>query len=216
VRTELLRRLVRAQESERRRIARELHDDFTQRLAVLAIEAGTLEQSSGCPGDVRDRARGMREQLVALSDSVHSLSHHLHPSILDDLGLVDALRAECLSLDQRDGVIVKFDTYHVPADLSREVTLCVYRIAQEALRNVARHAQSPQAWVRLVAAGQQLVLSVRDCGVGFDAGRRGKSGIGLANMRERARLIHGRVTIRSRRGKGTKITLRVPLSESPP
>src|SRR5262249_17762542 len=147
VRTELLRRLVSAQESERRRIARELHDDLTQRLAVLAIDAGSLEQLCGSPGDLRDRARNIREQLGSLSDSVHSLSRHLHPSILDDLGLVDALRTECLSLDQRDGVTVIFDTGDVPSDLPRDVTLCVYRVAQEALRNVARHAQSPQASV---------------------------------------------------------------------
>src|SRR5262249_9660033 len=108
-RTELLRRLVRAQEEVHRRIARELHDDLTQRLAVLAIDAGTLEQLPGCPPDIGNRARGMREQLAALSEAVHSLSRQLHPSILDDLGLVDALRSECLSLYQRDGITA---TYH--------------------------------------------------------------------------------------------------------
>jgi PAS domain S-box-containing protein len=112
-RTELLHRLVRAQEEEHRRIARELHDDLTQRLAVLAIDAGTLEHLPDCPEDVRERARGMREQLVALSESVHSLSRQLHPSILDDLGLVDALRSECQSLGQREGVAVEFHARNV-------------------------------------------------------------------------------------------------------
>src|SRR5262249_1809398 len=107
-RSELLHRLVRAQEKEHRRIARELHDDLTQRLAVLAIEAGTLERLPHCPQDVRDRTRDMREQLAALAESVHSLSRQLHPSILDDLGLTDALRSECMSLGQRDGIAVEY------------------------------------------------------------------------------------------------------------
>jgi PAS domain S-box-containing protein len=210
----LLRRLVRAQEEEHRRIARELHDDLTQRLAVLAIDAGTLEQLPDCTPDIRARLGGMREQLVALSESVHSLSRQLHPSILDDLGLVDALRSECLSLEQRDSIAVKYHAQDVPADLPRDVALCVYRVAQEALRNVAHHARSPRASVRLVANERELVLWVRDRGAGFDVATRGKAGLGLESMRERARLIQARLTVRSWPGKGTKITMRVPLGRS--
>jgi PAS domain S-box-containing protein len=213
-RTELLHRLVRAQEKEHRRIARELHDDLTQRLAVLAIDAGTLEQLPGCSEDIGNRARNMREQLVALSESVHSLSRQLHPSILDDLGLVDALRSECLSLGQRDGIKVTYDARDVPTDLPRDVALCVYRVAQEALRNVARHARCSQASVRLVANERGLVLCVRDRGVGFEVASRGKTGLGLESMRERARLIQARLTVRSRAAEGTQITMRVPLQGS--
>ena len=178
-RTELRRRLVHAQEEEHRRIARELHDDLTQRLAVLAIDAGMLEQLPGCPAGVEEKARGMREQLVALSEGVHSLSRQLHPSILDELGIVDALRAECLSLGQRDGIAVRFLAHDVPTGLSREMALCVYRVTQEALRNVARHANTRQASVRLFATDRHLVLRVRDRGVGFDVAARGKMGLGL-------------------------------------
>jgi PAS domain S-box-containing protein len=213
-RTELLRRLVHAQEEEHRRIGRELHDDLTQRLAVLAIDAGTLEQLPGCPSDIGNRARGMRDQLVALSEIVHSLSRQLHPSILDDLGLVDALRSECLSLEQRDGITARCYALDVPADIPRDVALCVYRVAQEALRNVARHAQALQATVRLTANDRELVLCVRDRGVGFDVATRRKSGLGLESMRERVRLVQGRLTVRSQPGKGTRITLRVPLHRS--
>jgi PAS domain S-box-containing protein len=213
-RTELLRRLVRAQEEEHRRIARELHDDLTQQLAVLAIDAGALEQAPDGSQEVRNRARGMREQLVALSVSVHSLSRQLHPSILDDLGLVDALRSECLSVGQRDGITVKYHAQDVPVGLPRDVALCVYRVAQEALRNVAHHARCTRASVRLVADEGELVLWVRDRGVGFDAAARGKMGLGLESMRERARLIQARLAIRSREGEGTKVTLRVPLHRS--
>jgi PAS domain S-box-containing protein len=215
-RTDLLHRLVGAQEEERRRIARELHDDLTQRLAVLAIDAGTLEQMPNCPQDVKERARDMHGQLVALSESVHSLSRQLHPAILDDLGLVDALRSECLSLKQRDGLTVKYYTRDVPADLPRGVALCVYRVAQEALRNVARHARSPRASVRLVTDGGELVLRVRDKGVGFEMAAPGRSGLGLESMRERARLIRARLTVRSRPGEGTQVTVRVPLHRSQP
>jgi len=213
-RTDLLHRLVRAQEEEHRRIARELHDDLTQRLAVLAIDVGKIEQSPGCPSDIGKRACSIREELAALSESVHSLSRQLHPSILDDLGLVDALRSECLSLDRRDGIAVEYTAEHVPTDLPRHVALCVYRVAQEALRNVARHARSSRAFVRLVADGRELVLRVRDRGIGFEVGTHKKTGLGLESMRERARLIHARMAVRSRPGKGTQITMRVPLHRS--
>src|SRR5262249_11207017 len=160
-------------------IARELHDDLTQRLAVLAIEAGMLERLAACPPDVGDKARGMREELVTLAEAVHSLSRQLHPSILDDLGLADALRSECQSFEQRDGIAVKYHAQDVPADLPRDAALCVYRVAQEALRNVARHARARRASVRLTGAGDELVLCVRDRGVGFDAAAGGKAGLGL-------------------------------------
>ncbi len=210
-RTNLLRRLVHAQEEEHRRVARELHDDLTQRLAVLAIDAGTLEQLPGCPPDVGQRARAMREQLEALSESVHSLSRRLHPSIVDDLGLVDALRSECLSLEQRDGISVNYFAQDVPTDLPSGVALCVYRVGQEALRNIARHAHSRHTSVGLVVNERGLVLSVRDRGVGFEVSARRKSGLGLESMRERARLIRARLTVRSWPGGGTHISLRVPL-----
>jgi signal transduction histidine kinase len=213
-RTELLRRIVHAQEEEHRRIARELHDDLTQRLAVLAIDAGVFAQLPSCPRNIALWAHGMRDQLVALSTSVHSLSRQLHPSILDDLGLVDALRSECLSLAQRDGIKVNYCTQDVPTNLHPGVALCLYRVAQEALRNVARHAMCPRASVRLVANEGELVLSVRDRGVGFEVAAQGKAGIGLESMRERARLIRARLTVRSQLGKGTRITVRVPLQRS--
>ena len=213
-RTDLRRRLVHAQEEEHRRISRELHDDLTQRLAVLAIDAGMLEQMPGSPALVEERARGMREQLIALSESVHSLSRQLHPSILDELGVVDALRAECQSLGQRDGIAVRFVVRDVPTGLSREMALCVYRVTQEALRNVARHAKTRKASVLLSATDRRLVLRVRDRGVGFDVATRGKMGLGLESMKERARLVRARLTVASRSGEGTNVMLRIPLHRS--
>jgi PAS domain S-box-containing protein len=213
-RTELLRRLVHAQEEERRRIARELHDDLTQRLAILAIDSGRLEQLPECPATIANQARDIREQLAVLSEDVHSLSRQLHPSILDDLGLVDALRSECLSVSQRDGLMVTYRARNVPNTLSRDLAVCVYRVAQEALRNVCRHAQTRQASVRLLAKKQELILCVRDYGIGFDLAARRKVGLGLESMRERARLIQARLAVRSLPGEGTQITMRVPLTRS--
>jgi signal transduction histidine kinase len=215
-RRELLHRLVHAQEEEHRRIARELHDDLTQRLAVLAIDAGTFERTPGCAPDIADKAREMRDQLMSLSEAVHSLSRQLHPSILDDLGLSDALRSECLILGKRDGITVTYHAQDVPTDLPRDVALCIYRVAQEALRNIARHAQAPRAAVRLVANEQELVLCVRDWGVGFEVAASGKTKVGLESMRERARLIKAHLTVHSRRGKGTRITMRVPMYRRQP
>jgi PAS domain S-box-containing protein len=210
-RTELRHRLVRAQEEEHRRIARELHDDLTQRLAVLAIDFGALEQLPGCPQDIQARVRDTRGQLAELSESVHALSRQLHPSILDDLGLVDALRSECVGLFQRDGIRVEYHARDIPPDLPRGTALCVYRVAQEALRNVAHHAGCTRASVQLLGSERELVLSVRDRGVGFEADGGGKTGLGLESMRERVRLVRARLTVRSRPGWGTKVTVRVPL-----
>ncbi len=214
VRTDLRRRLVHAQEEERRRISRELHDDLTQRLAVLAIDAGMLEQLPGCPALVEERARGMREQLIALSEGVHSLSRQLHPSILDELGVVDALRSECQSLGQRGGIAVRFVVRDVPTGLPREMALCVYRVTQEALRNVARHAKTRKASVLLLATDRRLVVRVRDRGVGFDLAAGGKMGLGLESMKERARLVGAHLTVASRSGEGTIVMLRIPLHRS--
>ena len=213
-RTELRRRLVHAQEEEHRRIARELHDDLTQRLAVLAIDAGMLEQLPGCPADVEERARGMREQLVALSEGVHSLSRQLAPFHPRRIGHRRCLTRGVSEPWPRDGIAVRFVAHDVPTGLSREMALCVYRVTQEALRNVARHAKTRKASVRLFATDRHLVLRVRDRGVGFDVAARGKRGLGLESMKERARLVRARLTVESQRGEGTNVTLRVPLHRS--
>jgi PAS domain S-box-containing protein len=215
-RTDLLRRLVHAQEEEHRRIARELHDDLTQRLAALAIDAEALEQLGKLPRDIRQRLHDMRGQLVSLSQSVHCLSRQLHPAILDDLGLVDALRSECTSVQERDGIQVDYRAENVPTDLPRGVALCVYRVTQEALRNAGRHSQSPRVSVRLIANNDGLVLRIRDHGIGFDVAGHGRPGVGLESMHERARLVHARLMVHSRRGEGTQVTLRVPLHRSSP
>ena len=205
-------KLLQAQEEERRRIAREMHDDWTQRLAVLAIDAAQVEQRLGAGHPSLAAIQGLREQLVRLSEDVHALSRQLHPSILDDLGLADALLSECAGFARREGIAVDYRPEGVPARLPRGVALCIYRVAQEALRNIARHAGVKAARVTLVGTREELLLCVEDQGAGFDpAAVRSQPALGLSSMEERVRLIQAELTIRSEPGRGTTVEVRVSL-----
>ncbi len=207
--------LIQAQEDERRRIAREMHDDWTQRLAVLAIDAAKLEMQLDPGSNAFRLLQAMRGELVGLSEDVHALSRQLHPSILDDLGLADALRSECASVARREGVKVAFRSDEVADSLPKDVALCVYRVAQEALRNVVKHAQTQEASVSLTTSGRELVLTVQDPGIGFDAAAvRLRQGLGLSSMSERVRLVRGKLSVNSAPGQGTTVTVRVSVFEN--
>jgi PAS domain S-box-containing protein len=210
-------RLLSAQEEERRWVARELHDDVTQRLAVLAIEMAKLErQLSNRQQTLRQQLHNLHEQVVTLSADVHGLSRKLHPSILEDLGLVDALASESFRLSEHRGLRVVFTHAHVPEVIPRHIALCLYRIAQEALHNILKYARAQEVQVNLTGKGDGLRLRLYDDGVGFDLTHaRRKGGLGLASMRERLRLIDGRLTIRTRPGTGTHIEVWVPLTGQP-
>lgn len=204
-------RLITAHEDERRRLARELHDDVTQRLAGLAIEAAGVERRS----PDRGAAHSIREGLVKLSEDVHALSYRLHPSVIEDLGLVEALRAECDRVARNEPLRVELDSRDIPPTLARETSLCLFRVAQEALRNVARHAKATSVAVSLVGQDGGIVLSVRDNGGGFDDSRtRDRASLGLASMRERVRLLGGKLDIESAPGRGTAVVARVPFREA--
>jgi signal transduction histidine kinase len=207
-------RLLAAQEEERRHLARELHDDVTQRLAVLAIDAGLLVRGESVPEPVQPKLEGMRDALVALSSDVHSLSRQLHPAVLDDLGLAQALRSECARVSQQEGIRVDCDVDGVPDDTPDDVALCTYRVAQEALRNIVKHACAEQVSVTLRCEKGCLVLHVSDTGVGFDPELRSDDyTLGLASMAERARLINAKFRVDSQPGAGTTIELQSPLPE---
>jgi PAS domain S-box-containing protein len=206
-------RLLTAQEEERRRLAREMHDDLTQRLAAVAIEVGKLEQHLESEGGSVPAALGsIKEQVIELSQDVHDLSRQLHPAILEDLGLVDALQSECASFSQRQGIEVRFESRDVPRELPHQTALALYRIAQEALHNVAKHADTRHAEVLLTCADGQVELAVTDAGTGFHPGRAAaRKGIGLTGMEERARLLGATFEVDSQPGKGTRIGVRVPV-----
>ena len=210
-------RLIYAQEEERRRLARELHDDLSQRLAVLAIDVENLRQGlTASPESLRRQLRTIQDQVIEVSRDVHGLSRRLHPSILDTLGLENAIRCECRSFAEREGVAVHFEAQSVPPDIRAELALCIYRIVQEGLRNIAKHARATEARVSLSADGDAVHLCIQDDGLGFDPGRvRRRAGLGLASMYERVHLIKGTVTVDSKPGRGTSIDVRIPLGESP-
>jgi signal transduction histidine kinase len=213
----LAARLIRAQEEERRRIAREMHDDWTQRLAVLAIETTKFEQQLGLSPPGRAQLQEIRVGLVSLAEDVHALSRQIHPSILDDLGLVEALRSECASFTRREGLEVHYQPAEAPTNVSKDVALCLYRVAQEALRNVAKHAAAREALVTLAIEGSDLVLRVQDHGAGFDpAAARSEQGLGLSSMHERVALIQATLSVTSSPGQGTTVEARVPMPRSDP
>ena len=213
---DLSRRLIRAQEAERAVIARELHDDVTQRLAVLAIDAGRAELAAA-PGVQADAMRMLREELVRISEDVHSLAYQLHSSVLEELGLVEALRTACERLGRRSLVEVSLDLDPKADGLVSDAALCLFRVAQEALNNVAHHSQALLASVSLRRVDGGVLLAVRDCGVGFDpAGQGTRKTLGLASMRERLRLVNGRLDVESAPGRGTAIVAWVPAREGSP
>ena len=206
----LSRRLIRAQEDERALIARELHDDVTQRLAVLAIDMGRAELAAA--GGAQAEVMGsVRAELVQLSEDIHSLAYQLHPSVLEELGLVEALRAECERRGRQGRLAVAMDLEALPAAVDKEAQLCLFRVAQEALTNVARHSGTNSASITLRQADGGLQLAVRDDGVGFDAASpRQSPSLGLMGMRERVHLVNGTLDIETAPGGGTTLVAWVP------
>lgn len=206
--------LLTAQEAERQSIARELHDDLTQRLAILALDVDALgREDSHVPEPMREQLRELQGRIADIASDAQGMARRLHPSILDDLGLVKALKAECSHFSSREGVDVAFAHRDVPDALPRGLSLCLYRVAQESLRNIGKHAASPDAVVELVGSdGEAIRLSVEDHGVGFSLGDAEGKGLGLISMRERARLNGGTCAVRSVPGEGTRVDVRLPLT----
>ncbi len=207
---DLSRRLIGAHEEERALLARELHDDLTQRVAVLAIEAGRAELAA-TDGAQSAVMQSVREGLVHLSEDIHTLAYQLHPSVLDELGLAEALRAECERQGRRGRLEISLKIEPLPTGLGKEKALCLFRVAQEALNNVARHAGAGGASVALRHMDDGLLLAVRDDGVGFDPASPGRGrSLGLASMHERVRLVNGTLDIESAPGRGTSVIAWVP------
>ena len=157
--------------------------------------------------------REVRDGLVNLSEDVHSLSYKLHPSLLEDLGLADALKAECERFTRQESIVVEATLDGLPARIPQDCGLCLFRVTQEALRNLARHAQASTAKVSVRCLDGGLQLAVSDTGIGFDpAQHRHRPSLGLASMRERVRLVGGELDIESAPGQGTTIVAWVPLT----
>jgi signal transduction histidine kinase len=211
----LTARLIRAEEEERTRLARELHDDLRQQIAALSIATGNLKRK--LPAEFEDgRAQIDRVQnkLINLAESVRQSSRQLHPAILEHSGLPAALKEHCSELSELTGLHLNSVCLGDCQGLSREVAMCLYRVAQEALQNVVKHAQARAADVTLSIMNGTLSLTICDDGVRVPPEHlRVGGGLGLASMRERARLVNGRVEVTGQPNRGTTVSVFIPLTE---
>jgi len=210
-------KLIEAHEEERTRIARELHDDISQRLALVSMRLGLLKKSA--PAAAAGLAQEIGEishEVTGLVTDVHALSHGLHPSKLEILGLEEAVAGFCKELSHRHGVAIDVQFENIPKALPPELSLCLYRVLQEALQNVVKHGGSPRAQVSLNGQIDTLNLIVQDSGIGFHPheAMRGP-GLGLTSMKERLKVVGGQLSIQSQRGRGTTIRAVAPLRISP-
>jgi len=215
-RVSLASRLITAHEDEHRRIARELHDDLAQRLARLSIDASYLASNFGSEA-AQSVLQTMQPELARIGKDIHDMSYRLHPSVVEDLGLVTALRTECDRVRQHSNAAIIENISMIPEPLPRDTALGVYRIAQEALHNAVKHSAADTIEVTLAVDASTLTLAVRDYGKGFDVSDEAAGqGLGLSSMRERARLANGTLTIRSWPGRGTWVLAKFSLKDAIP
>jgi len=213
---ESLQSIIAAQERELSNIARELHDDICQRLAMLSlrIERAAKAWAAG-EKQVGEQLEQIWHQCSALTGDVQALSHELHPSLLDNLGLVTAVRSVCRGVSEQRGIEVEFTERSIPSSLPRDVSLSLFRVVQEALYNAVRHSGEKHFEVCLQGKASEIELEVRDRGTGFDpSSMKPGKGLGLVSMTERIHLLDGRITIDSKPNLGTTIRDSVPLVAS--
>jgi PAS domain S-box-containing protein len=212
----LTARLITAQEEERSRVAREIHDDAGQQLAALAFEVSALKRRMESAHPAEDGTlAALQSSIETLAGSIRGISHRLHPSVLEFAGLAAALRSHCAEAVAGTGVAVHLDVGPRAGRVPRDTALAAYRIVQESLRNVARHAHAANAWVAVSRAGSELRVWVRDDGRGMEAGPPVSQGLGLVSMRERARLVGGTLRVSSPPRGGTCVEAHLPLRGLP-
>ena len=207
--------LLTAQEEERKRVARELHDDVNQRMAMLANEVSALEQTAPASACLlRKQLRSLCERVNQLSDDLRGAAHRLHPSALEHFGVVAAIESHCSDFMKLHGIKVALTHRSVPKSIPIEVALCLYRVTQECLNNVAKHSGAREAAVAIRKREGDIFLSITDNGTGFDPGLMAdQKGLGIVGIRERVRLVDGTVLIHSQPAHGTQIEVRVPLTK---
>ena len=213
---DMSRKLIEAHEQERTRIGRDLHDDIVQRLVMLAIELGGVQQDlPGSASEVRIRIGTLQNETTRITNDVQLLSHELHSSKLDYVGIVGATKNFCKEFSERQKVEIDFQSHDLPTSLPTELSLSLFRVLQEALRNATKHSGVKRFEVRLWGSTEEIHLTVSDLGVGFDPEiAMNSTGLGLTSMQERLRLVHGELSINSRPKGGTSIYARVPFVSS--
>jgi len=207
--------LLTAQDEERRRISRELHDDLDQKVAMLIVEMEMLEKAPPRTSakSIRNQLSSLRAQTESICDDLRDTAHRLHTSVVDNLGLSAALRSLCADFSKQEKMNVHFRQRNVDIPIPPNIGLCLYRITQEALRNVGKHSGARHATVSLLYANGRILLSIHDTGAGFDLAMIGaKKGLGIVSMEERVRLVGGTMTIRSASGRGMRVMVEVALA----
>jgi PAS domain S-box-containing protein len=205
-------RLIEAQESERTRIARELHDDISQRLALVSMTLNLLKkQVSASEAKANAYIDDASTRVLDLAEDIQALSHRLHSSKLEYLGLAAAAESFCAEISERQNVDIEFQCDGVSESLSDEVSLCLFRVLQEAVHNAVKHSGVKSLEVLLTQVSNEIQLRVRDSGVGFNMATANGHGLGLTSMNERLKLVRGRISIDSRPQQGTTVLASVPL-----
>ena len=209
-------KLIEAQERERVRIARDLHDDVAQRLALLVVGLERLQQDiPGPPSELHTHLNALRDQTSEVAADVQTMSHELHSSKLEYLGLVAAMKSFCDEFGRQQKAEIDFRRSNVPNSLPANVSLCLLRVLQEALHNAFKHSGVHHFDVQLEGSATEIQLTVSDLGVGFDPDSALKAqGLGLISMEERLKLVSGVLTVNSEPNRGTTIRARVPLSST--
>jgi signal transduction histidine kinase len=211
----MTRKLVEAQEQERARIARELHDDVSQRLAMFAIEVEEVQERPEMPGELREWARELSKRVKEICTDIQVLSHELHSPKLDYLGIVGGMKSWCREFGERRGMEIEFKCPGLRNSASPEISLCLFRVLQEALHNAAKHSGVKRIGVQLEENSREIHLIVSDLGKGFDLiAAMQDQGLGITSMRERVRLVGGTIAIDSKPMAGTTIHVRVPLESN--
>jgi PAS domain S-box-containing protein len=208
------RRLIEAQEAERARIARDLHDDIGQRLAMLSVSLDQVKRSvPDSSNGLRNRVDELREQVLDISAGIHALSHELHSSKLRHLDMVNAMRGFCAELSEQQKVDIHFVHKNVPVTVPQEISICLFRVLQEALHNAVKHSKVRHFEVKVHGTPDSIYLLVRDSGHGFDpeAAMKGR-GLGLTSMQERLKLVNGELSIDSQPKHGTTVQACVPFA----
>ncbi len=207
-------RLINAQEEERSRIARELHDDLSQQMALLSIDLEQIAQK--VPDSAPEFSRGLKKALLRaqeVSSELHRMSYEIHPSKLDRLGLAAAAMSLCKEVSKQQSIRLECAFRSIPESLPRDISLCLYRVIQESVRNVVKHSGARYALVELVGSPTDIRLQISDAGVGFNLKSVAKKGgLGLLSMRERLRIVGGTIAIASEPLRGTRVTVTVPLA----
>jgi signal transduction histidine kinase len=209
-------RLIEAQEEERHRIARELHDDISQRLALLSVELqGLTEVHPKSSAELRDRAEHLLKRTSQISSDIHALSHRLHSSKLDYMGAVAAMAGFCSEITAQTGLEIDFEHIDVPGSLPQDISLCLFRVLQEGLRNAVKYSGAQHFKVELRGVPGAILLLIRDSGAGFDPEAAMKNGgLGLISMRERVSLVKGTISIASKPMVGTEIRVHIPVARA--